>query len=966
MPPPQQHGEENSGSLKSHFVFGVIGTIAGVSLSQNVWGVFSGFCLGLLFSNWNSNRDELRYLRRVLSAVESRQAEILRRVGGATSDETTDRDVESEAESDQSDLATPIQAAPAPGSMASTETPSSSAASTPAATPPPSSLESSPPEATDDIVWPKTSEPSAFDELVGTIRNFFFGQNTIVRVGLLVLLVGLTLLAKYAVENSILPVEVRLSFAALVGLGLVGIGFRVRETRPGFGLSLQGGGIAALYVVTFFAFRFYGLLPAGLAFALFLGLAAATAILATLQASQPLLVIGSLGGFLAPVLASTGEGNHVALFGYYVLLIISIAYVAWQQTWRIPAIVAFVCTYVVAGAWGVLRYEPENFSTTVPFVVAFMFLFTGIAVLHAWRRPPELRGFVDGTLVFGTPLISIMLQGNLVEDRELGLALSAAGFGLFYAIWALILWRAAPREVRPLAEAFIAIAVGFETMAIPFAFDEALTTSIAWALEGAGLYWIGARQSRPFARFAGVTLQILAGLAFFASASFDQIDTSAFAPIANGRALSCFALAIAGMFIARRASISNASNASNAGIGSSEFGFAQFLGAWGLAWWTGGSIAEINQFVPVELRPSACLVWLACTMVCLEWGARRSGWETGRLLALAGLPGAALLLLPTLEHVPHLLADGGWLAWPMVFAAFQCLWMRLEPTHDRWLLPFRAGAAWLLAIVSALALTGLAAEGFDLARDWGVAGFGIAVASVLWISSSLLAREISPFDRAPGSALKLALAPVAAFALVSIMVVQFNARGDASPLPHVPLLNPADLVVWLLALSIWRWWREFDFEVVDELGGQRMRPLILLLLVVAFASLNGTLARTVHQWADVPFDFDALWGSSQMQVTLSIAWTLVGMIGMLVSSRRGWRPAWMGFAGLLGLVVAKLFTVDLSQLGTLVRIGTFLAVGALMLVLGYVSPVPPSSDADDGADDNPGVEPTTAPLGDGS
>ena len=65
--------------------------------------------------------------------------------------------------------------------------------------------------------------------------------------------------------------------AALVGLGLVGLGFRQRIERPGFGMSLQGGGLAALYLVTFLAFKFYSLVPASLAFGLFVGLAVATA-----------------------------------------------------------------------------------------------------------------------------------------------------------------------------------------------------------------------------------------------------------------------------------------------------------------------------------------------------------------------------------------------------------------------------------------------------------------------------------------------------------------------------------------------------------------------------------------------------------------------------------------------------------------------------------------------------------------
>jgi len=53
------------------------------------------------------------------------------------------------------------------------------------------------------------------------------------------------------------------------------------------------------------------------------------------------------------------------------------------------------------------------------------------------------------------------------------------------------------------------------------------------------------------------------------------------------------------------------------------------------------------------------------------------------------------------------------------------------------------------------------------------------------------------------------------------------------------------------------------------------------------------------------------------------------------------RPLWMAGAVLLGAVVLKLFLVDLSQLGSLARIVSFLAVGALMLVIGYVAPLPP-------------------------
>ncbi|MGI9592167.1 MAG: DUF2339 domain-containing protein, partial [Myxococcota bacterium] len=55
------------------------------------------------------------------------------------------------------------------------------------------------------------------------------------------------------------------------------------------------------------------------------------------------------------------------------------------------------------------------------------------------------------------------------------------------------------------------------------------------------------------------------------------------------------------------------------------------------------------------------------------------------------------------------------------------------------------------------------------------------------------------------------------------------------------------------------------------------------------------------------------------------------------------------FASLLGVVCVKLFVVDLSQLSAGAKIGTFLVVGTLLLVVGYLSPVPPSRE-DEGED----------------
>ena len=72
-----------------------------------------------------------------------------------------------------------------------------------------------------------------------------------------------------------------------------------------------------------------------------------------------------------------------------------------------------------------------------------------------------------------------------------------------------------------------------------------------------------------------------------------------------------------------------------------------------------------------------------------------------------------------------------------------------------------------------------------------------------------------------------------------------------------------------------------------------------------------------------------------------MVWSLVACAIMLVANRRGRRGLWMVGAGLIAVVVAKLFLVELLHAGTVERIVSFMVVGILLLVLGYFAPVPP-------------------------
>ena len=118
-----------------------------------------------------------------------------------------------------------------------------------------------------------------------------------------------------------------------------------------------------------------------------------------------------------------------------------------------------------------------------------------------------------------------------------------------------------------------------------------------------------------------------------------------------------------------------------------------------------------------------------------------------------------------------------------------------------------------------------------------------------------------------------------------------------------------------------------------------------MLATLAFIWLNALLLRSLHQWFGVALDLENLMASTLVQTCLSLFWTVLALITMLMAARKRERVVWLVGAGLLVVVIAKLFLIDLSRIGSVERIISFVGVGLLMLVVGYFSPPPPARES---------------------
>ena len=380
--------------------------------------------------------------------------------------------------------------------------------------------------------------PNWFDVAFAAAKNWLLGGNTVLRVGVLTLFIGLAFLLRYASDQIVVPIELRYAGVAAAAIALLVLGWTLRFKKSNYAKILQGTGIAVLYLVVFAAMRLHPLLTATMAFALLVVVAICSAILAILQDAKGLAVAATLGGFAAPILTSTGAGSHIALFSYFVLLNLGVFAIAWFKSWRILNFVGFFGTFGIGFAWGLKSYTNALFATTEPFLILFFVMYLVIGLLFArrqliiaqgdnlplselqlWRLGAKKTDYLDGTIIFGTPLIGFGLQYTIINEYQFGAAFSALGLGLLYLALAKTVHSVIGKSMVLLTETYLALGVIFATLSIPLAFDVRLTSAI-WAIEAAGLYWIGLRQQRPVARFFAVLVQFGATLGYVSQLNF--------------------------------------------------------------------------------------------------------------------------------------------------------------------------------------------------------------------------------------------------------------------------------------------------------------------------------------------------------------------------------------------------------------------------------------------------------------
>jgi uncharacterized membrane protein len=904
------------------WILGLLGAVLGAFMADTddaFFGLVAGALLGVLLAQALRLRRRVGELEQRLARVEVQAHRVAAApVATAAPEQSAATAVPTAAPGAVTEAALAPSAAAA--AAASTEPPPIPARRDPLPDAAPASA--SPPAArptTPDDGDRTPREPDLFEIAVAVAKGWLFEGNVPVKLGVLVLMFGIAAAIKYAADAGWLTMPIEFRLAGIAAGAIAGLvwGLRSAAERPAFGLSLQGGAIGILLLVVFAAFRNYQVLGAMPAFAMIVVLVAGASVLAVKQDAPALAVLGFIGGYLAPVLLSTGSGNHVALFSYYAVLNAAVFAIAWKRPWRALNLVGFVFTFFVGAAWGAEYYRPDKFATVEPFLILFFLFYVAIPVLYALAGRGR-NGKVDGTLLFGTPLLAFPMQVGLLGDDRFGLAASAVFVAAVFT--GLALWAQRNQRLRDLAQSAAGMGVVFATLAIPLALT-ARWTSAAWALQGAGMVWLGLRQDRRLVRWTGLALLVLASCAWMVSLFKHNLGIDD-RFLWNGHALNLILLALAwlaGSWFYQRAGRAVA--------------LQVILFLVGLGWWSVLGIREIEVNLSPEFDALYYGVFALVTAALAALLRRPMAWPRLSWPLVASVVLMLPLSMASQDHYGVTLFDAPLALWWVLLALALPTLAALRDPFSRGL-PV-AHIAWLATVASAAGLTLMSVldDRAGLAEGWLLPAVmaPLAVLSfVAWKHPRLAGWPVA--DAFPRW--RRVWLGIAGVGLGMAWLLGNGWAGYSAPLPWLPLLNPLELSLLLgLLVAAAALRSQADPHRLGRLAWAGAALLMLTMSVL----------RACHHLGDLPWS-PAILGETLAQTSLTVAWCLAGVTAWVLGSRRRDRPLWWLGAVLLGIVLLKLLVVDRQFVGNITGIVSFVVVGLLLIIVGRIAPTPPRSE----------------------
>lgn len=337
----------------------------------------------------------------------------------------------------------------------------------------------------------------------------FVGENLINKIGILILVLGISFFVKYAIDKDWINEPARVGIGILAGSLVMAIAHKLKKNFAAFSSVLVAGAISIFYFTIAIAFHEYQLFNQTVAFVIMIVITAFSVLVSISYNRQELAVLSYIGGFAVPFMISTGEGNYVVLFSYIAILNIGLLAIAYFKKWKVVTILSFILTSVLFSTW----YTTELYDNKLPhlgallFATLFYFIFSIVVVLNNLRNKGVFSGIEYGILVSNTFLFFGLGLGIIHNWGINFKGMFTLLLALYNLVYAIILYRKFGLDKNAIY-LLIGLTLTFVTLTIPIQFEGNQITMF-WAVEAVLLFWLSQKSKINSFKIGAIIVQFL-------------------------------------------------------------------------------------------------------------------------------------------------------------------------------------------------------------------------------------------------------------------------------------------------------------------------------------------------------------------------------------------------------------------------------------------------------------------------
>lgn len=326
----------------------------------------------------------------------------------------------------------------------------------------------------------------------------FIGENLINKIGIVVIIIGVGIGTKYAIDKDLISPLVRIVLGYLLGFVLTGFAIYLKKKYLNFSAVLFSGAMAIHFFITYAAYSYYSFYPHVLAFALMVLITVLTVGLALYYNRQVIAHIGLAGAYIVPFLLEDPDSSILVLLTYMTIINCGILFISTKKQWKPLNYLALISTWVIFMSWfSSKNYDNElglslTFSSIFFVIFYLVFLSYKLILKEKFRIDDIIFLLLNSGMFYFVGMIALEMADLITEYAGLFTTINAVIHG--FTAW--VIYRA-EQKGKNLFYWTIGMVIAFLTVTVVVQFND-YYTAILWSVEAALIYLYGKSRKIKF------------------------------------------------------------------------------------------------------------------------------------------------------------------------------------------------------------------------------------------------------------------------------------------------------------------------------------------------------------------------------------------------------------------------------------------------------------------------------------